>query len=436
MAGPISGLIVQPIVGVISDRSKSRFGRRKPFILFGSIFIVLGLLLISNAQSLGTELFGDSEKDKSVSIFLAILGFWILDLSNNAVQGPCRALLVDVAAPSQQGLGSSLFSIMLGIGNLLGYLMGSIHLVEIVPFMKTDIRALFTVKEDNFIGLEEKSVQNPITTIYKGIVEMPKFLGRVCWVQFFSWIGWFSFILFVTTWMGINVYGGNPNAPEGSKLRILFQEGVRKGSLGLTFSAAVTIGISLLIPIFIRIIGIKNVYFLGNLFQAIFFALFYFINTPVGSIVLITATGISWAVVMIIPFTLVGMGISGEQSGLFIGTLNIFIVIPQLLVSIGISFVISFFNGDVVYSLVTGAISSIIATILVLRIIVPSREVEDIEDFTIIQHNESDEDDHGNTSLISGDQLLEKSISSNTRSPSITGVSLARKKSIHSVHVV
>ncbi|EFA84745.1 Suc1-sucrose proton symporter [Heterostelium album PN500] len=142
MAGPISGLLVQPIVGVISDRLECRYGRRRPFILFGTFFIVVGLMLISNATSIG-ELFGDSEASKKMAIIIAIIGFWVLDLSNNTVQSPCRALLVDVASPAQQGLGSSLFSLMLGLGNLIGYFMGSVHLIGVFPFMKTDLRALF-----------------------------------------------------------------------------------------------------------------------------------------------------------------------------------------------------------------------------------------------------------------------------------------------------
>ncbi|EGC35355.1 hypothetical protein DICPUDRAFT_97918 [Dictyostelium purpureum] len=401
LAGPISGLIVQPLVGVLTDRSESKFGRRKPFILIGSIFISVGLILISNAESIGTWV-GDSEGQKSFAIAVAIIGFWILDLSNNAVQAPCRALLVDVAAPSQQSLGSSLFSLMLGIGNLLGYMMGSINLVKVVPFMKTDTRALFTlsilvllicvtmtlvfVVEERYVRVnDDKSSENPLKQMLKGFINMPSYMKRLCSVQFFSWIGWFSFILFVTTWVGVNVYGGNPNAPEGSPERTKFQEGVRWGSLGLTISSGVTIGISLLIPILIRFVGIKKIYIFGNILQCIFFALFLAIHDKIGSILLIAATGIPWAVVMILPFSIVGMGVQdNESSGLHIGTLNIFIVVPQMLVSLGISFIIDLFKGNVVYSLVTGSIASLVASALCLRLIIPSHghaqnDIEEIQ---------------------------------------------------------
>ncbi|KYQ91309.1 suc1-sucrose proton symporter [Tieghemostelium lacteum] len=397
IAGPVSGLIVQPIVGVLSDRSESKFGRRKPYIFFGTIFIVVGLLLISNAQSLGS-LLGDSKDTKKLSIFFAIIGFWVLDLSNNAVQGPCRALLVDVASPSQQGLGSSLFSIMLGFGNLLGYLMGSLRLSLIFPFLKTDIRALFTLSIlvlifcifFTLICIQEKkfsrinaNTENPFSVLFKGILRMPPYLKRLCCVQFFSWIGWFSFILFATTWVGVNVYGGNPDAPEGTEERERFQLGVRIGSLGLTFSSLLNILISFLIPLLFKLVGIKIVYFVGTLIQAVTFLLFFFLQSKIAALVLITFTGIPWSIVMIVPFAIVGLGAnetqySTENSGLQIGILNIFIVLPQLLVAVGISFVIEIFNGNVAYSLLTGSISSFIATLLIFRIIIPQDRIEEI----------------------------------------------------------
>eukprot|EP01133_Synstelium_polycarpum_P010853 gene10853-12643_t len=160
---------------------------------------------------------------------------------------------------------------------------------------------------------------------------------------------------------------------DGSPEKLLFQEGVRKGSLGLTISSAVSIATSLVIPMLIRTIGVKPLYFIGNIIQTLCFAMFFFVDNKVTSLFLIGVTGIPWAVVMTLPFTLVGLGINSSESGLHMGSLNIFVVIPQLLVSIFISFIISLFHGDVVSSLLTGAISSLIASIFVLRIVVPQQ---------------------------------------------------------------
>ncbi|GAM21133.1 hypothetical protein SAMD00019534_043080 [Acytostelium subglobosum LB1] len=364
IAGPVSGLIVQPIVGVISDRLVSKYGRRKPFIFFGSICIVLGLMLISNAPSIGAKM-GDTPDKQTKAIILAIIGFWILDLSNNAVQSPCRALLVDVAPPAQQGLGSSLFSIMLGIGNLLGYFMGSLSLVGLLPFMKTDIRILF--KSTNYLR-----------HIFDSLRDIPPYLSRVCCTQFFSWIGWFCFVLYVTTWVGVDVYHGNPNAPAGSIGLDLFQEGVRRGSLGLSIQSVVAIASSLLLPWLIRLIGHKEIYFIGTFIQAVCFGLFFFVEGRISCLFLIGATGFSWAVVMVMPFTIVGMGSTASKSGLHIGVMNIFVVVPQLLVSLTISFIIDLFGGDIVISLLTGSVSSFIAALSVLRLIIPEYNIDQL----------------------------------------------------------
>ncbi|KAN0036660.1 hypothetical protein ACTFIV_001967 [Dictyostelium citrinum] len=413
LAGPISGLIVQPLVGVITDRSECRFGRRKPFILIGSIFISIGLVLISNAESVGSY-FGDTEQKKSIAISIAIVGFWILDLSNNAVQAPCRALLVDIAAPSQQSLGSSLFSLMLGTGNLLGYMMGSIDLVRMVPFMKTDTRALFTlsimillfcvvmtlgfVTEEQYIRVnEDQTVENPLKIMFKGIIKMPTYLQRLCVVQFFSWIGWFSFVLFITTWVGVNVFGGDPNASEYSDSRVLFQDGVRWGSLALTISSGITIAVSLLIPFLVKFIDMKYIYIGGNLLQCIFFAFFYFVQSKIGSLLLIASTGIPWAVVMILPFSIVGMGVEdNESSGLNIGTLNIFVVVPQMVVSLGISLILDLSKGNVVYSLLTGSVASFFATLFCCRIIIPKHHGHPIGDIEEIHFNIENNNNSGN----------------------------------------
>jgi len=211
-------------------------------------------------------------------VALAIMGFWILDLSNNTVQGPCRALLVDVAPTNQQNLGGSFFSFMLGTGNLLGYFAGSLQMTRWFPFFGTDLRALFivgilvlifctsiTVFFTKEIPLTNQPAavcfKNHFSTIFRGILGMPTGMRRICAVQFFAWFAWFNFILYITTWVGENVFHGDPSAPENSIPLGLFQEGVRFGALGLTIFAAVTIVCSLIIPTLSRCCGIKPLFF-------------------------------------------------------------------------------------------------------------------------------------------------------------------------------
>lgn len=385
LAGPISGFIVQPVVGAISDGWYTRFGRRAPFILAGGICIVLGLGLVSNADAIGDALLGPIDKSR-LAIPIAIIGFWILDLANNTVQGPCRALLVDVAPQEQQGTGSAYFSLMLGTGNLLGYFVGSLNLIKIVPFMATQIQALFTTSmivlavciTITLVSTKEQTnpeyvrrIENPFKTVFHGIRNMPVAVSRVCAVQFFSWIAWFTFIMFITTWVGEEVFGGDPSYDDGTPLRKKFDDGVAHGARALSYQSAVTMVLSLILPKIWHYTGYRFVFFSSQMILAGCLIGTYWITTPLGALILIIACGVPWTVTMVLPFAIVGEGVAPEEGGLYMGVLNIFVVIPQILVSLFIPIVISIFHHKIVFALITGGIASIIAAIFALRLVTP-----------------------------------------------------------------
>ncbi|KAF2297454.1 hypothetical protein GH714_023705 [Hevea brasiliensis] len=141
LCGPISGMLVQPIVGYHSDRCTSRFGRRRPFIAAGSFAVAVAVFLIGYAADLG-HLSGDpiakSPKPRAIAVF--VVGFWILDVANNMLQGPCRALLADLSGSNQKKTrtANALFSFFMAVGNVLGFAAGAYtHLYKIFPFTKT-----------------------------------------------------------------------------------------------------------------------------------------------------------------------------------------------------------------------------------------------------------------------------------------------------------
>lgn len=95
LCGPLSGLLVQPIVGHMSDKCTSKYGRRRPFIVAGGSAIILSVILIAHSADIG-GLLGDTGENRTMAIVAFIIGFWLLDVANNMTQGPCRALLADL----------------------------------------------------------------------------------------------------------------------------------------------------------------------------------------------------------------------------------------------------------------------------------------------------------------------------------------------------
>ncbi|KAJ1844949.1 hypothetical protein LPJ70_002722, partial [Coemansia sp. RSA 2708] len=139
LAGPLSGLIMQPLVGVLSDKSTSRFGRRRPYIVGSTVCSVLCLAVIGWTR----ELAGGRA---TLAVYLAVVAFYFLDFAVNCLQASLRALIVDVLPASRQDAGTAWASRMIGIGNVVGFLMGFLDLVRLLPFLgSTHMQVLTTI---------------------------------------------------------------------------------------------------------------------------------------------------------------------------------------------------------------------------------------------------------------------------------------------------
>ncbi|PSS19688.1 Sucrose transport protein [Actinidia chinensis var. chinensis] len=126
LCGPLSRLLVQPLVGHLSDRCTSRFGRRRPFISAGAASIVAAVVIIGYYADIGW-LLGDREGSRKGAIGAFVVGFWLLDVANNVTQGPCRALLADLTGKDHRRnrVANAYFSLFMAVGNVLGFATGS-----------------------------------------------------------------------------------------------------------------------------------------------------------------------------------------------------------------------------------------------------------------------------------------------------------------------
>ncbi|KAL8167040.1 hypothetical protein V2J09_008539 [Rumex salicifolius] len=432
LCGPVSGMLVQPTVGYYSDRCTSRFGRRRPFIAAGAALVALAVFLIGYAADIG-HTSGDplktpNNRPKIRAIAVFVVGFWILDVANNMLQGPCRALLADLAADDQARTRTSnaFYSFFMAVGNVLGFAAGSFrHLYRVFPFSLTpacDIYcanlkscffisiallvilttlALSLVSEKTFIPPKEDP-DAPSTReggsspfFFSQMLDALKDLSRPMWILLLvtclNWIAWFPFLLFDTDWMGKEVYGGTPG--QGNN----YDMGVRAGALGLMLNSVVLGVTSLALEPLARWVGgAKRLWGIVNLTLAVCLSMTVLItkmaeaarhqagplalgaepalppgNIKAGALALFSLLGIPLAITYSIPFALASIfsSSSGAGQGLSLGVLNLAIVVPQMFVSVTNGPWDALFGGGNLPAFVVGAVAAAVSAILAFTIL-------------------------------------------------------------------
>jgi len=215
LAGPLSGLIIQPLIGFYSDRCTSKYGRRRPYIIAGTLLVVCSILFISYSKEIGSFLSFGSDS-QTITIWIAVVAFYGLDFAINVVQACCRALSIDVSPGDQQNDASIWASRMIGIGNIFGYFMGFIDLKSYLPFLgSTQLKCLCIIANAilmvtvvlTCIKTEERILLSntesdditwytPLVNIIQSMSHLPEPIQKICNVQFWSWIGWFPFLFY------------------------------------------------------------------------------------------------------------------------------------------------------------------------------------------------------------------------------------------------
>lgn len=257
VAGPLSGLIMQPLIGVIADNSKSRFGRRRPFIVGGVALSALSLLLLGFTRNFASivTIWGSPANDL-LTIWLAVLSIYCIDFSINAVMAVDRALLVDTLPRDEQAKGNAWAAIMVGIGGVSGFFFGGINMPAWLPFLGhtelevlsvvgsilligTHLTTVTSVKERILLasGKARKSFLQEVADIWTNARNLPPVIRTICFIQFFAALGWFP-ILFYTTLYVSELYKRSlpPSAFDGN-LEDIDAEGARLGSRAQLFSA-------------------------------------------------------------------------------------------------------------------------------------------------------------------------------------------------------
>ena len=202
---------MQPVIGAYADKSTSKHGRRRPYMVYGAVITGVGLLLLGwTCETVGLFL-PDGEAKKKATVLVAILCIYALDFSVNAVQACCRSLIVDTLPISQQQTGSAWASRLTAAGHLASYSIGTFDLVNIFPawiggdtqFKKMTVIATLVLwstvsvtcwavtERVRLRGENDKtSVKEVLSNLWQKTINLPVRIRAICMVQFWNWVGW------------------------------------------------------------------------------------------------------------------------------------------------------------------------------------------------------------------------------------------------------
>lgn len=282
IAGPLTGTLVVPYVGVVSDNCRSRWGKRRPFMIGGTIATIIGLLFLAWTREIVGGILGifgadpKSEGVKVVTIIAAVIGIYVLDIAINTVQAAIRAFIVDCAPAHQQEEANSMASRVTGIGNIAGYIAGYVNLPTYLWFLGSNqfkilcavasiglaitialSTAVIHERDPRADGSRMKKTPNIVSfffNIVKSIKRLPPQTKRVCEVQFCAWVGFFPLLFYTSSYIG-EIYiqpflEENPNmTPE--ELEVLYEQATRIGTFALLVNAIVSLLTNVFLPFFI-----------------------------------------------------------------------------------------------------------------------------------------------------------------------------------------
>ena len=378
IAAPTTGLIVQPIIGYMSDRTWGRLGRRRPYFLTGAILASLALLVMPNSPAL----------------WIAAGMLWILDASINISMEPFRALVADLLPSEQRTTGFAIQSFFIGTGavvaSALPYIFTNWFGIantapkgEIPPsviysfyagavaFIGAVTWTVFRTKEyppENIEEFQKKKEENKgfvfgVKDIFESFVNMPKTMIQLAVVQFFSWFALFAMWIYTTGAVTHHIYGATVPSSE------LYNKGA--DWVGVLFSAynGFAALAAFALPVIAKYTSRKMVHTISLICGGIALVSFYFIKDPNLLLLSEVGIGLAWASILSMPYAILAGALPANKMGVYMGIFNFFIVIPQITAAGILGFFMkSFLNNQAIYALILGGCSMILAGLLVFLV--------------------------------------------------------------------
>ena len=385
LAAPLAGLIVQPIIGLSSDKTWTRLGRRIPFIFFGAIVSALAMFFMPNAEFFAYLL---------PPLFFGGLMLLLMDTSFNVTMQPFRALVGDMVNDDQRNLGYSLQSALINFGAVFGsllpwiltksgianvpapgekvadsviwsfYIGGAILLLSVLwTVFKTKEYAPKEHALYNKIDLDAE-VKKEKTNIIKLITTAPKIFWQLGFVQFFSWFALFLMWVYTTRAIANQVWG--PDALDAKSIG--FNEAGDWTGVLFAFYSAIAAIYSLLIPSIAKSIGRKKTYSFSLLMGGLGLISMFLIEDKNLLLLSMIGVGFAWAAILAMPYAMLSGSLPADKMGVYMGLFNATITLPQIAAGLLGSTLIALFGGFPMAIIVIAGASMLIAGLGVIFI--------------------------------------------------------------------
>ena len=380
LAAPMTGLLVQPVIGALSDRTWGRLGRRRPYFLAGAILASLALFVMPT----------------STSLWMAATLLWILDASINVSMEPFRAFVADKLDASQRTAGFVMQSFMIGLGaslaNALPLALSWLGVSGSTPsgiplsvkysfqagalvFLLAVVWTVATTGEHPPEDLEafqrerrERGGLGPLLAeIGTAIREMPATMRQLAVVQLFTWMGLFCMWLFFVPTVARHVFGAVDAQSE------LYTRGIEWGGFAMAFYSITCFVVALALPRVAAATSRKATHAIALVVGGLSLLGVYLVHDPYLLLLTMVGVGVAWASILSMPYAILAGALPPQRMGVYMGVFNFFIVIPEIVAALAFGPLIRLVFGESnpqapLYMVMLGGVFLLGAAALVARV--------------------------------------------------------------------
>jgi maltose/moltooligosaccharide transporter len=372
IAAPMTGLLIQPVIGTLSDQTWGPLGRRRPYMLGGAILAAIALILLPHCSSVSTA-FGL---------------LWLLNGGANISIVPFRAFVGDLLPVAQRTQGFAVQSLMLGAGAVVASVFPWVlthglaisNAVTLQHHIPQSVELSFYTGALTYLGavfwtvittpeypltapsaVKEESGLVGLQGTWAVLRDMPKTMRQLAWVQFFTWVGLFCFFLYFPPAVARNIFGATRQASA------LYAAGIEWAGLCCALFNLICVGVSFVLPLLARRTSRQVTHSLCLCCGGVSLISMLIVHNQYLLLMTMVGFGMTWASVLSLPYAMLADSVPDQQQGVYQGSFNIFVVVPQIIVALGCGWIMeNLLHENQLIAVVLGGVFLLIAAGLTL----------------------------------------------------------------------